>query len=321
MITYLHKKFYINIQKLSKKQLIHSILIAISGGQDSLCLIKLIQYLKKYYIPSLIISYIYIDYQWKKDSQEQIKHLINIINNNGEVNIYQVKEITISENKARNLRYKIIIRHALKYKHQIIMTAHTNTDTIETFLQQLMRGTSIDGATSLVDKRIISDKTELWRPLLNFKRIEISWFCRKYYIPIWSDITNYEYSIQRNRLRNEFIPYLKKYFCKDIDKKIDSFLNICKVENEYIKQNAIKLYLKSCHKYNMALKYSLLNKQHIALQSRTLQIFFYHNLNKCLPMKILKKIILKIHNDKIKPNTIQWNQVYIKIQNQWLYIY
>lgn len=320
MLNYLEDKFYININNFEKIHKINSILIAISGGQDSLCLIKLIQNLKQYHKPLLKIHYIYIDHQWKIDSKKQVKHIINLIKNIANISIYQIKSITRSENQARSLRYQTIIAHALKYKYSIIITAHTETDKIETFLQQIMRGTSIDGATSLTYNRRLNKKIYLWRPLLNFKRAEITWFCRKFCLPVWSDITNYSFSINRNRLRYEFIPYLNKYLSHNIEHKINSFLQISELENEYIKQNAIKLYLLSRHKYNIALSCTLLQKQHQAIQARTLQIFFYHNFNKCLTQENLQHLIDIIQNINIKIKVITYNNITIKIENNWLYI-
>ena len=318
-LNYLEHKFYININNLEKIHRINSVLIAISGGQDSLCLIKLTQKLKKHYKPLLKINYIYIDHQWKVDSKQQTKHIINLIKNTGNISIYQIKNITKSENQARQLRYQILIKHALRHKHSVIMTAHTETDKIETFWQQIIRGTSINGATSLTHNRRLNKKIYLWRPLLNFKRTEITWFCRKFCLPIWSDITNHLFSINRNRLRHEFIPYLNKYFSNQTEQKIHSFLQISALENEYIKQNAIKLYLLSHHKYNIALNYKLLKQQHKAIQARTLQIFFYHHFNKYLNQENLQNLINIIQNASIEIQIITCNNIIIKIENNWLY--
>nr|WCH58109.1 lysidine synthase [Cystoclonium purpureum f. stellatum] len=275
MTTYLHRKFYHKINKFLINHSTNAILIAISGGQDSLCLIKLVEDFNKRYNLILKITYIYIDHQWKKDSQKQINHLTNIIKTtNQNIIIYQIKNIFKSEIKARQTRYQILLKHALKYKYSSIITAHTKTDKAETFIQQIIRGTSLNGITSFNEQRKLHKNLYMQRPLLDFTRYEINWFCRKFKLPIWSDITNYEYKIPRNRLRNELIPYINRYFTTNIEAKINNFLNISNLENEYIKQNAIKLYLQSRHEINIALNYKLIHKQHIALQKRTLQIFF-----------------------------------------------
>lgn len=275
MHTYLHTKFYETTNKFLKNYSITSTLISISGGQDSLCLVNLIKdFNEKYHLLSKL-SYIYIDHQWKQDSKSQVNHLINTIKKyNKKIIVYQIKEIATSEIQARQLRYKVLIKYAMLNKYSSIITAHTETDKIETFWLQIFKGTSLNGITSLRQKRKINRQIYIYRPLLNFTRSEIHWFCRKFYLPIWSDITNYQYAIRRNRLRNELIPYINKYFSKSIERKLIDFILISNLDNEYIKQNAIKLYLSSRHNTSIALNFSLLKKQHIALQIRTLQIFF-----------------------------------------------
>lgn len=320
--TYLHHKFYRNLQDLKLNVNINPIIIAISGGQDSICLIKLLQDFKKYLKPLLKIEYIYIDHQWKNDSIYQVKHLSNFIKNMHEkIYVYQIKHITTSEKHARKLRYQLIIKHSIKYKKVTIMTAHTETDKIETFWLQIMRGTGINGATSLNKQIILDNGIQFLRPLINFKRADLYWFCRQFCLPIWSDITNYTYHINRNRLRNELIPYIKQYFQNNIEQQIQKFLDICQIDNEYIKQNAIKLYLMSRHSKNIALNYTLIKKQHIALQKRTLQIFFYHNLNIILYHDILNQLIRFIKEDmNTHNNTITIKRINLIIYRNWIYI-
>nr|YP_009774139.1 tRNA(Ile)-lysidine synthase [Caulacanthus okamurae]QIZ74756.1 tRNA(Ile)-lysidine synthase [Caulacanthus okamurae] len=276
MNTHVHRKFNRNINKFLTDNAVKSLLVAISGGQDSLCLIKLLEDFRRCYCGLLKITYIYIDHQWKKDSHKQIKHLINIIKNyKSAIIIYQLKHIAKSELEARKSRYKIIIRHANLYNYSTIVTGHTKTDKIETFWQQIFKGTNLDGITSLNSLRKLSRNVYIYRPLLKFNRLEIHWICRKFHLPIWSDITNYEYGITRNRLRNELIPYISKYLTQNLENKLCKFIHVSHLDNEYIKQNAIKLYLISRHDTNVALNYELIRQQHRALQVKTLQIFFF----------------------------------------------
>jgi len=176
--TYLHKKFNYKINTILQSDRHDSIIIAISGGQDSICLIRLIEDMPIAYTKLLKIEYIYIDHQWRQDSKNHIKHLINLIKKTSyNISIYEIYNYTTSELEARKLRYQILINHAKYYNYDIIMTGHTETDKIETFFQQLIRGTSIDGATSLKFRRQLTKNIQLYRPLINFNRIEVSWFC------------------------------------------------------------------------------------------------------------------------------------------------
>nr|YP_010471175.1 tRNA(Ile)-lysidine synthase [Synarthrophyton patena]UVF63004.1 tRNA(Ile)-lysidine synthase [Synarthrophyton patena] len=316
MHTFLHKRFQKDAIKLLKKNT--GSLIAISGGQDSLCLIKLINDCfknKRYYFEA-----IYIDHQWQKDSYKHTKHIANILNKIFmPITIYQIKEPVFSEEKAREIRYKILIQHALKKHLRYILTGHNDNDKTETFIQNLIRGSSLDGITGLNNKKKITHKLSIIRPLLNFNREEIRWFCRKFCLPIWSDASNYNYKIQRNRLRYELIPYLQHYFNPKFHEAINSFLYLCKINNEYIKENSIKLYMKSQHSRLISLNLIILQKQHSSLQSRIIQIYFYYHFNKSITKKCLKDIITII-NKKTKINKIIYlDNLIIQKKHGWLY--
>lgn len=127
------------------------ILLAISGGQDSILLIKSLDNLKNYSINKKIrITYIYIDHQWKNNSNKQIKHLINYLKSkNNEIIIYQINKITLSEKECRQYRYNIIIQYAISNKYQLIITGHNLTDKIETFINNISRSSHIESFNSL----------------------------------------------------------------------------------------------------------------------------------------------------------------------------
>nr|QCI04001.1 tRNA Ile-lysidine synthetase [Antithamnionella ternifolia] len=322
MYIYLNKKFT-ESTKYSLNHIIQTkhkhISILISGGQDSLCLIKIIEDIKKNSSISLNIQYIYIDHQWRRDSKKQIKHIINYIKSyNSMITIYEIKQLFYSEAQARKLRYQIINYHIYHDNNNLIITGHSLTDKIETFFNNLFRGTSIDGATSLTRSRYINNKIKIIRPLLNLNRYDIQWFCRHFCLPIWSDSTNIEYTIKRNRIRHELIPYLKNYFFAKIESNINQFLNISLIENEYIKQNTIKIYLYIRHQYKIAINYKIIKSQHIAIQKRIIQLFYFHHFNLFLTKTIIKKIIFFINNTSCN-HKILYNNKTICLNETWIY--
>lgn len=301
----------ISVYKLKK------ILVAISGGQDSLYLIKIINQYKSY--NNITIEYIYIDHQWKEYNKKNIIHLINYLTiNKSQLSIYQIPYASLKENTARHYRYNILINHAIKNNYKCIITAHTKTDQIETFLMNLMKGTSIDGITSLMIHRIVYNNIHLLKPLINIKRLNINFFCRKSYLPIWSDSTNYNSYINRNRIRHELIPYLNTYMNFNLENNISKFIYIADRDNEYIKQNTLKLYINIKNHHYIAINYKVLQYQHYCLKSRILQLFFLYNFNILINYININKLI-KIFNQK-NIMTIKLNYLIIKKSNRWLYI-
>nr|YP_063699.1 conserved hypothetical plastid protein [Gracilaria tenuistipitata var. liui]Q6B8L1.1 RecName: Full=tRNA(Ile)-lysidine synthase, chloroplastic; AltName: Full=tRNA(Ile)-2-lysyl-cytidine synthase; AltName: Full=tRNA(Ile)-lysidine synthetase [Gracilaria tenuistipitata var. liui]AAT79774.1 conserved hypothetical plastid protein [Gracilaria tenuistipitata var. liui] len=316
--TYLHNKFLSIIPKYKNLIKPLSILIALSGGKDSLCLVKLIEDFNNTYNHFSRIEYIYIDHQWRSDSKQNIKHLLNYISiTNNNTYIYQINKMEISEANMRNIRYQAIVRHAIQNSHDIIVTGHNQTDQVETFLLNLMRGTGLEGLSSLPYIRKITDQIQVIRPLIHINTGDVLWFCRKFNLPIWSDKTNFYYTNFRNRIRYELLPYLKEYFHPKIESNIINFLSLSSIENEYIKQNSIKLYLASRHSHYIAINYKIIKNQHLALQKRVLNIFFYHNFNKYVNSHILNQLIKMKYQRKL---TIVWETLRIKIYKNWIYI-
>jgi len=215
-----------------------------------------------------------------------------------------------------------LIYHAIKYKHNAIITAHSKTDKLETFLYNLTRGTGIEGSTSLNFHRKLNKKISIFRPLIQENRSEINFLCRELFLPIWSDITNYNYNITRNRIRNEILPYLKKYLNKSIENNIINFLYSFYSENEYIKQQTFKVYFLSKHKNYIALKLFYIKKQNISLQIRILQLFIYHNFYIVITKKSLFHLINIINNvNTLKSDKkLHYKNVILFINNKWIYI-
>lgn len=317
MQTFLHTKFEAHLSKFLYTNT--NSLIAISGGQDSLCLVKLIQdcfiQTKNFYFEA-----IYIDHQWKEDSFNHSKHLANIFQTTSiPITVYQIKSFAFSEAEARELRYKILIQHALRNNLRNIITGHNMNDQTETFLQKLIRGSSLNGITSLRQNKKITQNLCIIRPLVNYNKEEIKWFCQKFCLPIWSDNSNYNYKVQRNRLRHEIIPYLQRYFNPQLHVSINSFLYLCHNDNEYIKENSIKLYIKSKHSKLIGLNLRILNKQHFSLQIRIIQIYFYHHFNISIHITNLLKIIKVINQADIKNYILYLDTIIVQKLNGWLY--
>nr|YP_010198730.1 tRNAIle-lysidine synthetase [Gracilaria tikvahiae]UAD87963.1 tRNAIle-lysidine synthetase [Gracilaria tikvahiae]UAD88166.1 tRNAIle-lysidine synthetase [Gracilaria tikvahiae] len=319
--TYLHDKFISIILKCQQLSKPISILIALSGGKDSLCLIKLVEDFNNLYNYFHKIEYIYIDHQWRNDSRKHIKHLLNYTNTtSNNTYVYQIHMIHMSESTIRRIRYQIIIQHAIKNKTQIIFTGHNETDQLETFLLNLVRGTGLEGLSSLPLIRQIKHYIQIIRPLIKMNTGDILWFCHKFNLPLWSDKTNFYYSNCRNRIRYELLPYLKAYFCPKTEYNIINFLNLSSIENEYIKQNAIKLYITSRHSYYIAINYKFIKDQHLALKRRTLYLFFYYNFNKYLNNNISNQLLEYMYIKHQRKARIIWEQLRITIYKNWIYV-
>jgi tRNA(Ile)-lysidine synthase len=196
-----------------------SLLVAVSGGQDSLCLAKLLQMQSAKFDWNLTIAH--CDHQWRSDSTANAQHVANIAKEWGITFCVRTAEHQLtSEADARKWRYAMLVEMANIHKCAYVVTGHTRSDRVETLLYNLMRGSGADGLASLTWMRSltpeikseIKSEIKLVRPLLNVSRHETAAFCHENQIVIWEDSTNQNLDYRRNRLRLETIPYLQEHF-------------------------------------------------------------------------------------------------------------
>nr|YP_009258615.1 tRNA(Ile)-lysidine synthetase [Cosmarium botrytis]ANI25638.1 tRNA(Ile)-lysidine synthetase [Cosmarium botrytis] len=130
------------------------ILIAVSGGQDSICLLKILYYLKNKWNWKLGI--IHCDHQWNSRSKFQAEHVACLafnlqINYHEGITIHSVQK----EGIARIWRYNIIQTIAISNNYSAIITGHNASDRIETLLYNLTRGSGLHGLQSIKWKRYL----------------------------------------------------------------------------------------------------------------------------------------------------------------------
>nr|YP_009628732.1 tRNA(Ile)-lysidine synthetase [Acrochaetium secundatum]QBX88515.1 tRNA(Ile)-lysidine synthetase [Acrochaetium secundatum] len=317
MDTFVHHKFNKNLVYHIKLPRYTSILIGLSGGQDSLCMTKLFMDIKKmYYLDIGIIS---IDHQWRYDTVRNIQQTINIAKDlNVKTYIYESIPKYYSEEEARNIRYQILINTAKQYEYSFIAVAHSLNDQIETGLHHIFRGSYIDSLPSLTWNRAAEHMVHIVRPMLNMHRWEINWFCRYFWLPIWNDFSNLECNKERNRIRQELIPYIQYHFSYAIENNIGTLINNTYIDSEYIRQNTIKLYFQFKHPYLIAINIINFNSQHQALQKRLLYLFFLHHSNINIPYTLLDQLIYKLNKKLVFK--ISYNQIIIYNNNKWLYL-
>ncbi|MCS6959406.1 MAG: tRNA lysidine(34) synthetase TilS [Pseudanabaenaceae cyanobacterium SKYGB_i_bin29] len=186
-------------------------MIAVSGGQDSLCLAHLLQTLQSKHHWQLAIAH--CDHRWRSDSSDNARHVAKVAEILG-LPFYcrTAADPPASEEKARQWRYQMLTEIAAEIGASIITTGHTLTDRAETVLFNFLRGAGLEGMQSLTWERPLSEHIKLVRPLLGISRAQTLAYCHFYQLPIWVDSTNSDNRYKRNRLRNEVFPYLKQHF-------------------------------------------------------------------------------------------------------------
>ncbi|WP_157135555.1 tRNA lysidine(34) synthetase TilS, partial [Kamptonema sp. PCC 6506] len=150
--THLHAQFHyllIHRQLLPRNQ---RILVAVSGGQDSLCLTKLLLDLQPKWGWDLAI--IHCDHRWRTDSKANADRVEELALN-WQLPFYRqiAEEIPKTEATARQWRYQALAEVAIAHNYPYIVTGHTASDRAETLLYNLIRGSGADGLSALTWQR------------------------------------------------------------------------------------------------------------------------------------------------------------------------
>jgi tRNA(Ile)-lysidine synthase len=273
-----HAKFQ---QTLKTRNLLpkHSrILIAVSGGQDSLCLLQLLQdFQAKWHWQ---FGVIHCNHGWRQDASANAEHIRSIAQS------YQLPfwlECPPSppqgEAAARQWRYACFSKIAESEEFSIVVTGHTQTDRAETLLYNLIRGSGSDGLQALNWQRSLTPKVELVRPILNFSRSETAQFCQTYGLEIWQDTTNADLTYARNRLRQEVFPYLSQHFNPQTESHLAQTAELLSADVAYLEAEAEALYKQVLDCNNPTqIDRQQLKVQPLALQRRVIRRFLQNKL-------------------------------------------
>jgi tRNA(Ile)-lysidine synthase len=275
--------FHARLQEiLRQRKLLPShqpILVAVSGGQDSLCLIKVLLDLQPKWSWNLAIAH--CDHRWSTD--EGIADRVRDVARMFDLPFHLItasSAIPETEAAAREWRYQSLVDLAIKNKISYIVTGHTKSDRAETLLYNLIRGSGTDGLRSLSWQRYLTPEIQLIRPLLNFSRAETLEFCQQFNLPIWEDAVNQNLKYARNRIRNELIPYLQTHFNPQVENSLAQTLEILQAEVDYLENSAQQLLESAIVKDKIALNRQKLKDRPIALQRRVIRKFLTQNLPK-----------------------------------------
>ncbi|MBE8949144.1 MAG: tRNA lysidine(34) synthetase TilS [Quinella sp. 3Q1] len=194
-----------------------SVLIAVSGGADSLALAELMINSRRRFKLGIVIAHFEHGLRGKDslDDAAFVKNFaeergIKFIGGRGDVKNFAAENKISIETAARILRYEFLsdVRRDLNF--DAIALAHHADDQAETILMRLLRGATSTGLSAM-KFRTLSEHGLLIRPLLRFRKAELENFCREKNLSPRLDATNFEPDATRNRIRLELIPTLEKF--------------------------------------------------------------------------------------------------------------
>ncbi len=203
---------YVNRLSMIEKQ--DKIVVGVSGGADSVCLVLVLQEAVEKLDCQLEVAHLnhgIRDREADRDALyvEEFCKVRKIPFHLKKVNTLQVAKeqgLTVEE-AGRSLRYEFFTEVAEKTDANKIAVAHNKNDNAETILLNLMRGTGLKGLTGIPPVR-----DNVIRPLLCVEREEIEAFLQEKDISFCMDSTNLGEDYTRNRIRHNLLPYMTEHF-------------------------------------------------------------------------------------------------------------
>lgn len=188
------------------------VLVALSGGKDSVCLAKLLVDASEKFNFSVAACHIHHGIRGEEADRDALfcknfceKLSIPLFTEYCDVPAFCKKNKLGLEEGARMERYRLLNEVAKREGFQKIATAHSASDQAETVLFRLIRGTGFSGTKGILPKR-----ENIIRPLLPFSSEEIKTFLESCQIPFTQDSSNADTIYSRNLIRKEIFPLIER---------------------------------------------------------------------------------------------------------------
>jgi len=192
-----------------------TVLLAVSGGCDSVALLRAMSALKTGGEGGLRVAHFNHRLRGDESAADEtfvvdLCRQLSVPCELGSAGGEESPEVT-SEEAARALRYRFLQQATGRCGARYVVTAHTADDQAETILQRIIRGTGIGGLKGMDRVRPLGPAT-LIRPLLEFRRAELRSYLGDLGQPYRRDSSNADVRFTRNRIRHELLPRLTAEF-------------------------------------------------------------------------------------------------------------
>ncbi|UBF27016.1 tRNA lysidine(34) synthetase TilS [Kovacikia minuta CCNUW1] len=259
-------------QTLKQRRLLEPgrrVLVAVSGGQDSVCLLKLLLDLQPKWGWQLAIAH--CDHCWETDIG--IADFVHNLAHTWKLpfHLQTAAQVNPTEAGAREWRYQALSEIARQHAYSHVATGHTASDRAETLLYNLVRGSGADGLQALTWRRSLLADVVLIRPLLAVTRSETAQFCQDMQLQIWEDAANQNLKYARNRIRQELLPYLKTHFNPKTEQALAQTAELLQADVDYLETEAAVLLQRLRHPDQPGFNRSLLRQAPLALQRRVIR--------------------------------------------------
>ena len=259
------------------------LLVAVSGGPDSLALLHALWQLRDEHELRLYGAHLNhglrgaesdADAEFTADTFKRLE--IPFTLDSADVAAYRTQHKLSLEDAARQVRYAFLDVAATKHAADVITLGHTADDQAETVLMHIIRGSGLDGLRgmqSLDTRRIAGKPATLFRPLLGARRSETQAYCRALGLSPRIDASNRSPEFLRNHIRMELVPLLEQTN-PSIHAALLRLAANATQDSDYIRAKADEVWNQVAHVHSdgaVRLDTRALRNHYAALQSHTLR--------------------------------------------------
>ena len=222
-----------------------TVLVGVSGGADSVCLLHVLKMLQKELEIRLAVAH--LNHGIRGEEADRDAAFVKKLCKDWNIPCYIEKEDVpalskeegVSEETAGRLaRYGFFRKLCIEEGFDKIATAHNRDDQAETVLMRVLRGTGIEGMAGIRYLR----QDRVIRPILDVEREQIEAYCLENGLSYCTDTTNQEETYTRNKIRHRLLPLLKAEFNPNITAALATMAENMAEDGDFLNGYARRLY-------------------------------------------------------------------------------
>ena len=254
-----------------------TVLVAVSGGADSIALLAALRRCGKY---NLHVGHVHHGLRADADDDakfvEELARRWNIPFHLERIDTHAIarKQGIGIEQAARQGRYESLINIARQVHASAVAVAHHADDQVETVLHHIFRGTHLRGLAGMAPKRPLYEGIVLVRPLLWARRERIEKFCKAEKLSWRVDHTNADTDFTRNFIRHELLPMLRSRINPKADEAVLRLCDSARQAEQTLEKFSKQLYDRAVRKRGegqVILRIAPLNKAPVILATMVLR--------------------------------------------------
>lgn len=224
-----------------------TVLVALSGGPDSVCLLDILTELRSKY--SLTVCAAHFNHKLRGEAAERDADFaeklarrkgLAFATSSADVRAFAKERKLSVEDAARTFRYEFLLRSSLSMGAHKVAVGHTADDQAETMLMRLIRGAGPEGLAGIPPVRLLGNSggPKVIRPLIYAWRSDIMRYVRARKLKFRRDLSNESTEYLRNRIRLELLPRLEKEYNPRIKQRLAAAASALAVESDFVANEA-----------------------------------------------------------------------------------